>query len=71
MPREYKVCPYGAKLKMKLLELNRSQKWLEEEITKRTGLYCDSGTLGVIIRGESKREKLVNAINEILGITYE
>lgn len=63
-----KFTDWGLKVKMKLLQMGKEQKWLEEEVTKRTGLYMDSGYIYKILSGQRNAPKIVSAINEILGI---
>lgn len=38
-----KFTEFGLCVKNKLLRAGKEQKWLEEEINKRTGLFVDSG----------------------------
>ena len=38
-----KFTPFVLCVKTKLLHLGSSQKWLEEEVSARSGLYVDSG----------------------------
>lgn len=56
------------KVKCRLIELEKTQKWLEEEITKKTGLFVDSGYLSKIYNGDRNAPKIRAAICEILGI---
>ena len=63
-----KFTDWGLKVKMELLKQGKEQKWLEEEVTKRTGLYLDSGYVYKILTGQRNAPKIVSAINEILNI---
>lgn len=63
-----KFTDWGLKVKMELLKKGKEQKWLEEEVTKRTGLYLDSGYIYKILTGQRNAPKIVSAINEILEI---
>lgn len=63
-----KVSDFGLVVKTELLKKRRSQKWLEEEITKRTGLFVDSGYMYKILTGQRNAPKIVEAICEILNI---
>lgn len=58
-------------IKYRLIDLDKSQKWLENEITARTGLFVDSGYMHKIMSGERKAPKIVKAIREILDIPEE
>lgn len=59
---------YGKAIKHRLIDLNMTQTALMEEITRRTGLYCDCSYLKKIMDGHVSPPKIVAAINEILGL---
>jgi hypothetical protein len=63
-----KFSDFGLCVKAKLLQIGESQKWLEEEITKRTGLYVDNGYMYKILTGQRNAPKIVEAVCEILSI---
>lgn len=63
-----KFSEFGLCVKTELLKKSRSQIWLEEEITKKTGLYVDSGYMYKILTGQRKAPKIVDAICDILNI---
>ena len=71
MSKLSKFSEFGLCVKTELLKKNQSQKWLEEEITKKTGLYVDSGYMYKILTGQRKAPKIVKAICEILNIKNE
>ena len=56
------------KVKCRLIDLEKTQKWLEEQIQEKTGLFVDSSYLSKIYRGERNAPKIVKAICEILDI---
>lgn len=62
---------FGKQIKIKLIMLDRPQKWLNEEVTKKTGLYFDDSYLHRIVTGKCDNPKIVNAITEILDISAE
>ena len=62
------ISDYGLKIKMRLLELGKTQNWLIDEVATRTGLYFDSGYMHKILTGSEKSEKVLSAINEILDL---
>jgi len=64
-----KISNFGLCVKTKLLEKGKTQKWLEEEITNKTGLYVDSGYMYKILTGQRNAPKIVNVICEILNIS--
>ena len=64
-----KFTEFGLCVKNKLLRRGKEQKWLEEEISKRTGLFVDSGYMYKILTGQRNAPKIVKAICDILGIS--
>ena len=68
MSRLSKISDFGLCVKTELLKQSRTQKWLEEEVTKRTGLYVDNGYMYKILTGQRNAPKIVDAICDILGI---
>lgn len=63
-----KFTPFGLCVKTELLKRGKRQKWLEEQIRKKTGLFVDDGYLYKIFTGERCAPKIVQAIKEILDI---
>ena len=63
-----KFTPFGLCVKTELLKRGKTQKWLEEEITNRTGLFADSGYMDKILKGKRNAPKVVQAIRDILEI---
>ena len=66
-----KISDFGLCVKTELLKNRRTQKWHEEEITKKTGLYVDSGYMHKILTGQRNAPKIVEAICDILKIKNE
>ena len=62
---------YGKKIKHKLIDIGKTQKWLQEEVTTKTGLYMDTSYMGKILTGQLSTPKVVSAINRILGLEGE
>lgn len=63
-----KLTDFGLCVKTELLRRGKEQKWLEKEITEKTGLYVDSSYLSKIYTGKRNAPKVVRAIREILNI---
>lgn len=59
---------FRKKVKYRLIDLEKSQKWLEEQIREKTGLFIDSSYLTKIYNGERNAPKIKAAICEILDI---
>ena len=49
--------------------MGKSQKWLEEAVSARTGLYVDSGYMYKVLTGQRNAPKVVEAICEILDMS--
>jgi hypothetical protein len=63
-----KFSDFGLCVKTELLRQGKEQKWLEEAVAKKTGLFVDSGYMYKILTGRRKAPKIVAAICEILNI---
>ena len=59
---------FGKQVKIKLIQMDKPHKWLNEEVIKRTGLYFDDSYLHRIVTGKNSNPKIVSAIKEILSI---
>ena len=63
-----KFTDFGLCVKTELLRQGKEQKWLEEAVAEKTGLYVDSGYMYKVLTGQRNAPKIVEAISEILGI---
>ena len=63
-----KFTDFGLCVKTKLLQLGKEQKWLEDAVSEKTGLYVDGGYMYKILTGQRNAPKIVAAICEILSI---
>ena len=63
------ISEYGTRIKIRLVELGKSQNWLIEQVSEATGLFFDSSYLHKIMCGTEKSKNITDAINEILNIT--
>ena len=63
-----KYSDFGLSVKTKLLQLGKEQKWLEEAVSEKTGLYVDNGYMYKILTGQRNAPKVVSAIRELLEI---
>ena len=63
-----KFTDFGLCVKTELLRQGREQKWLEEVVSEKTGLYVDGGYMYKILTGQRNAPKIVNAICEVLGL---
>ena len=59
---------FKKKVKYRLIDLGKSQKWLEEQVREQTGLFFDSSYLAKIFNGERIAPKIKSAICDILNI---
>lgn len=64
-------CNFGKEVKKKLVDIDQTQKWLMDQISKKTGLYMDGFYLYKILTGQSANPKIVAAIREILDLPDE
>ena len=63
-----KFTDFGLCVKTKLLQIGKEQKWLEEAVSEKTGLYVDGGYMYKILTGQRNAPKIVTAICEVLNI---
>lgn len=63
-----KFTDFGLVVKTKLLQTGKTQKWLEEEVSKKTGLFVDGGYMHKVLTGQRNAPKIVAAIHEILEL---
>lgn len=63
-----KFSDFGLCVKTELLRMGKTQKWLEEAVAEKTGLFVDRGYMHKILTGQRNAPKIVAAICEILNI---
>lgn len=63
-----KFSDFGLCVKTKLLQMGKEQKWLEETVSEKTGLYVDNSYMYKILTGQRNAPKIVAAICELLNI---
>lgn len=63
-----KFTNFGLCVKTKLLQNGKTQKWLEQTVSDKTGLFVDGGYMHKILTGQRNAPKIVEAIREILNI---
>ena len=63
-----KFSDFGLRVKTKLLQIGKEQKWLERAVADKTGLFVDSGYMYKILTGKRNAPKIIAAICEILNI---
>lgn len=71
MAEQKKLTQFGKSIKHRLIDLEKPQTWLIEEVRKKTGLYFDSSYLYKIQTGQHNTPKVVMAICEVLGLESE
>lgn len=59
---------FGLCVKTELLRIGKTQKWLEEAVAEKTGLFVDNGYMHKILTGQRNAPKIIAAICEILSI---
>ena len=63
-----KFTDFGLCIKTELLRIGKDQKWLEQSVAEKTGLFVDNGYMYKILTGQRNAPKIVAAICEILNI---
>lgn len=62
------ITVFGKEIKKRLIDIERPQAWLIEQVKKKTGLYFDDSYLYKIMVGTLSTPSIVAAINEILEL---
>lgn len=72
------VSEFGMAVKVRLIEMQKTQSWLIEQVKERTGDFFDSSYLHRILTGKLAAENGVNGkpgkaevIRDILGMSEE
>ena len=63
-----KFSDWGLCVKTELLRIGKSQKWLEEVVSEKTGLFVDNGYMYKILTGQRNAPNVVSAICEVLNV---
>lgn len=59
---------FGKEIEKRLIDLERPQTWLIEQVKQRTGLYFDDSYSYKIKTGQLATPKIIKAIREILEL---
>ena len=59
---------FGKAVKKKLVDLDKSQAWLIDQVKEKTGLFCDSSLMSRLLNGSYKSQNMTQAVCEILGM---
>lgn len=62
------ITEYGKTVRKRLIDIEKTQEWLREQVVERTGLYIDAQYMTKILNGQRGAPKVKAAINEILGL---
>ena len=59
---------FGKEIKIRLVELGKTQLWLIERVKEKTGLYFDGGYLWKIMTGVLTTPEIIEAIRDVLDL---
>lgn len=59
---------FGKEIKKRLIDLDKNQVWLIEQVKEQTGLYFDNSYLYKIQTGQLESPKIIGAIRKILSM---
>ena len=65
---ENNFCCFSKEVKRRLVDIEQSQTWLAQMVSKDTGLEVDDAYLSNILSGRRKSEKIISSIKKILKI---
>ena len=63
-----KLSDFGKEIGKRLIDMDKPQIWLIEEVRNKTGLYFDDSYLYKIKTGQLATPKIIQAIKEILDL---
>lgn len=64
--RKIPLTDYGKSVKKRLIEMDKSQEWLIEQLKRKTGKFVDSSLLNKILTGKSNSLTIKSALDEII-----
>ena len=59
---------YAKEVRKKLIDMDKSQDWLIQQVSEKTGMYFDDSYLSKIFNGKRNPPIIIAAINQILGL---
>ena len=62
-------CPFGKEIEKRLVDMDKSKKWLVDEVRKDTQKFFDAGYLQKILTGDKAPATVVASICKILAIS--
>ena len=62
---------FGKEVRKRLIDKEWTIAVLAEEVSARTGLFCDNAYMSRILNGERNPPKIISAIREILDLPEE
>ena len=65
------ITEFGKEVKKRLIDMDKKQTWLIEQVQERTGLYFDDSYLSKIFNGKLTTPGIIQAIREIMDMTDE
>ena len=66
--RKNNLCDFGRAVKVRLIDLDKTQEWLIAEVKKETNQYIDSSCLYKLMTGQIINSNLIPIIKKILEI---
>ena len=68
MPQKRTFCEFGQKVQIRLVELNKTNAWLIEQVAQDSGKYFDLSYLYKIKTGQTAPAALMASICKILNL---
>ncbi len=66
-----KFCQYGKEIKKRLVDIDKTQTWLIEQVKQDTGLYFDDSYLYKVMAGKNNNPKIKASIEKVLGVVVK
>ena len=62
------ITEFGRAIKKRLIDLDKNQNWLIDQVREQTGLFFDSSYMSKILTGQLATPKITAAIRDILDL---
>ena len=68
MQAKAEITSFGKAMKKRLIDMDKTQTWLIEQVREKTGLYFDSSYMYKICTGQLNGPNIIPVIREILNL---
>lgn len=70
-PNMQPITDFHKSVKKRLIDMDKTQEWLIDQVKSKTGLFFDSSYLNKVLSGKRNPPVIKTAIREILGMAEQ